>query len=383
MEGNGREYFLDALRAFVVVLVVILHVAVSYVVFPGWVQNPTISEAFWIPVALLESCVLMSVMFFLAGYFTLPSIARKGPAAFEKGKLLRIGVPYLLGILVLAPALAVISTDAFESGMSFPSVMAAIFSPRYYSQYHFWFLGVLLLFFSITAAVCARPDVRSLKEAGLSVRSAKEARPGRMSFTPSLVFVLSTAAACFVLNLFFPSADAPDIPSRWTRIYILQFENVKMPLYIGSFLLGMHAYRRRWFRNENRYRIVPRVIVYAAACALRLGLVVTLSGGNHGVPVKLAMNLAYSVEIMAFLQMLVALFRKYANKGGRFSRIVSSNSYAAYLVHLNVLFLILLLTRSLVLPLAVKWIAQAFVAALTSWGLAYALRKIPVLSRIL
>ncbi|KNY25248.1 CARDB domain-containing protein [Pseudobacteroides cellulosolvens] len=80
-DGERRLDFLDSLRAFIVFLVIIMHTAMAYIIppFPGWVYNPKSNNNIFGSIALLlEGPFLMSVMFFIAGYFTMPSLVKYG-----------------------------------------------------------------------------------------------------------------------------------------------------------------------------------------------------------------------------------------------------------------------------------------------------------------
>ncbi len=50
-----------------------------------------------------EDVHVMAMMFFLSGLFIPASLRRKGPARFALDRALRLGVPFLFGVLVLAP----------------------------------------------------------------------------------------------------------------------------------------------------------------------------------------------------------------------------------------------------------------------------------------
>ena len=103
MEGPKRIYFLDGFRAITIFLVIVLHAALAFVNYYGFVQDmvrDNIVRFIYIP---LDGCVLMSAMFFAAGFFTPGSLAKKGPAGFLIGKLIRIGIPFARGTFDYCP----------------------------------------------------------------------------------------------------------------------------------------------------------------------------------------------------------------------------------------------------------------------------------------
>jgi glucan biosynthesis protein C len=48
---------------------------------------------------------MMTVLFFIAGYFALPSLEKRGGKRFVIGKLKRLGLPWLVVIVLLLPVL--------------------------------------------------------------------------------------------------------------------------------------------------------------------------------------------------------------------------------------------------------------------------------------
>jgi glucans biosynthesis protein C len=52
---------------------------------------------------LLLDVPIMPILFFLAGYFALRSLQKRGTWLFLKDKLVRIGIPWIFGALFLAP----------------------------------------------------------------------------------------------------------------------------------------------------------------------------------------------------------------------------------------------------------------------------------------
>ncbi len=82
--SSSRSGYLDDIRVFLTVLVILHHIAVSYGPPGVWYYNEPVSG----PGSLLAFAFLMAInqaffmgfFFLLAGYFVPPSLARKGPA---------------------------------------------------------------------------------------------------------------------------------------------------------------------------------------------------------------------------------------------------------------------------------------------------------------
>ena len=94
---NTRLYALDNLRAVMMWLGVVLHVAVIYMVAPSplpWHDNQS-SELADLLVALIHS-FRMPVFFILAGFFVTMLVQRRGVRGMLKNRLMRLGLPFVL-----------------------------------------------------------------------------------------------------------------------------------------------------------------------------------------------------------------------------------------------------------------------------------------------
>jgi fucose 4-O-acetylase-like acetyltransferase len=107
--GNGqRMYFLDNLRAFIILLVVVFHVAMGYTTWDlKWWYVNDIQKSKLFDLFIFETDVyIMPIMFLIAGYFACPVLLHKGTALFWKDKLRRIVLPWITGVIFIAPVIA-------------------------------------------------------------------------------------------------------------------------------------------------------------------------------------------------------------------------------------------------------------------------------------
>ncbi|MHA2213483.1 MAG: acyltransferase family protein, partial [Candidatus Thorarchaeota archaeon] len=110
-----RLIFLDNLKTFFVVLVIFTHVMVTYGGRGSWYYYATLNETYpadiftiislymiaGIAAILLPS--IMGLFFLMGGYFTPRSLERKGVSSFWKERLIRLGIPVLLYVLLINP----------------------------------------------------------------------------------------------------------------------------------------------------------------------------------------------------------------------------------------------------------------------------------------
>jgi len=109
---------LSNLRAVVIVIVLAFHSVLPYIAalpaepFPfdqaphRWLAFPIVDSQRWFGFDLFcawQDVGLMSLMFFLSGLLTAPSLQRKGPRRYLSDRMWRIGVPFLVGVGILSP----------------------------------------------------------------------------------------------------------------------------------------------------------------------------------------------------------------------------------------------------------------------------------------
>ncbi len=259
----GRLYFLDNLRATVIVLVVVLHTFLTYIVYapPWWYVLDPVRNVLFDWAVILIDVPLMPVLFFLAGFFALPSLERHGPGNFMRDKVARIGIPWVVGVLFLAPLVTYMIYVSRQIPVSYGQFWATEFWGPMYQQAVYWFLGVLFLFYALLSAGF---DGSTRLRAWRRVTRAP-------SWWHFLVFGAIMTAAFFLLSLWWT-------PDDWRHVWLIVYQPVQFPLYIGYFCFGLYADRRGWFApggyKPNIDRWLPLFLVagllYAGHIALQL-----------------------------------------------------------------------------------------------------------------
>ena len=105
---QNRLYFIDYLRGFMVLLVVLEHSLLPYANRYAWTwffpDNP--GSGFFEIWHLHNDTIMMPFLFFLAGMFVMPSFQRRGAAGFLKERFLRLVIPFAFGITFITPFLS-------------------------------------------------------------------------------------------------------------------------------------------------------------------------------------------------------------------------------------------------------------------------------------
>src|SRR3954464_9795518 len=147
--ASERLHALDAVRAFALLLGIVLHAAISFVP-PGpsriwFIEDTHPSQVLGILTFVIH-VFRMTTFFVLAGLFARMSLHRRGPAGFVRDRLTRMALP--LGVsclIVFAPMVAVVMwASQFPHGGPVPGMAGwPPVLPRF-PLAHLWFLYVLL-----------------------------------------------------------------------------------------------------------------------------------------------------------------------------------------------------------------------------------------------
>jgi glucans biosynthesis protein C len=150
-----RLHALDLLRAAAMFLGIVLHAAVSFIVtpFPWLVHDARRSYVFDVLLAAIHG-FRMQVFFFLAGFFAHLLWQRLGARGFLIQRGRRIGLPLLLGMIIIVPITLGLWlwADARSGAHSARRSIDAL-TPLAVPSFHLWFLEVLLLLYAAVAVI--------------------------------------------------------------------------------------------------------------------------------------------------------------------------------------------------------------------------------------
>src|ERR1035437_4885976 len=106
MSAQPRLHYLDNVRAFATILVIVLHAAITYMFDPPswWYVIDSDRSVVFTWLVLLVDVPIIQVLFFVAGYFAVRSLQRRGPRGFIREKVVHLAVPWILGGHLPGPA---------------------------------------------------------------------------------------------------------------------------------------------------------------------------------------------------------------------------------------------------------------------------------------
>ncbi|ORU01261.1 Acyltransferase [Anaerovibrio sp. JC8] len=193
--STKRIFFLDNLKSFIICLMIVFHIAMSYMQYvPEWwyavdKADPQLSFTFFV---VWADIFIMPIMFFISGYFGIMSLSRQTAKSFWKSKLMRIGIPWVLGVLLLAPAVTYLIFLTRHVPLPFTEYLNKVFffGPLF-SHTQYWFLGTLFYLYVILFVVARIKPV--IKE-----KLAPEA-PGKIFFLVIAILTYALTVGAYYL----------------------------------------------------------------------------------------------------------------------------------------------------------------------------------------
>jgi len=394
--GERLPYF-DTLRTLMVVLVLVFHSAVSYGTPAGFwpFHDSPPSEAIDVLLLLLDT-FMMSVLFFVSGYFALSSLRRKGSGRFLWSKLARLGGPWLAVTALVLPLLdyAAYVTHVSAAGEAVRKyglhwwlgvrkfaeftfcrmrMSSYLDLTEHFYQRYLWYLSLLLLLcflFWLSRHVTSR----------LMKNRMPSTAPRPRRVVRALLVVGAVNVAGYALTkLLWSSPNDPFDMVWFSAGNLVQFQTAKLAFYVSFFALGAFANARHWL-DEDRH--LGRPWLWGVACLGLMGATVMVMrqislASEPTVLLQAASLVLYPLWTTVFVLFFVAFAVKRWRRASAFSRALSANSYGMYLAHYPFAVLLpLLLGRWVGGPALAKFAMVACVTLFVSYTLSrYVLRS--------
>lgn len=101
-----RIYFLDNLRSFLILLVVVLHAGIVYepILENTWIVSDPVKANSIGLIRMYLDIFVMFILFYISGYFIPNSLKNKTDWAFVASKFKRIMLPWMVAVFTMIPA---------------------------------------------------------------------------------------------------------------------------------------------------------------------------------------------------------------------------------------------------------------------------------------
>lgn len=359
---TNRMAWLDNLRTFMVFLVVVLHAGLVYessglTAFFWIVDDPATNDLSGI-VNLVLDIFVMSTIFFVAGFFTPPSLDKRTAGSFLWSKFKRLYVPWIIAVLTLIPLYKVI----FLYSRGLPQEHWTTYfhwTNGIWNQNWLWFLPILFLF-DVLYVLLSRIDI-----------------------DVSSITLGSAVGAAFALGFLYTlSIDLLGLQG-WTKTFLFDFQNERILVYFLVFMVGALCYRLRIFdmapKNIRLYVVLSCTVWIPICLYLALVIYPLIHPGAHLFSVtldRLLFHLSFMASLLSLLYLTINTFRYFLNGQGTLSRELSRNSYSVYIIHTVVLGGVALVLVSIGIPSLLKHVLLAVLTYSASSLLVYGYRRV-------
>jgi glucan biosynthesis protein C len=387
---TSRLFFIDHLRASLVILVVLHHIALVYGGIPPFYYleppsptNNLLASLVLFAFVLFNQAWFMGAFFLLAGYFTPGSFDRKGPGSFLKDRLLRLGIPLIIFIFVLSPIshLGLYAMPASQGGITTPLTWQTFPYSAFLGLGPLWFVAMLLIFSFGYAGW------RMLTRNRTSTSMSRSSVPSYLNIG---IFILALALVSYLVRIIVPLGQPVSL-----FVYFLSFPTIAyLPQYLSFFVLGTIASRHDWFQTLPRSMGIGGFVAALVATILLfpvafISLLTAIENASQQLPPfgygtwqSAVYTLWDSIFAVGMCLALIPLFRRFFNGQGRLGRFLSQQSYSVYIIHVTIVVLIAIALKGISLEHLLKFGIVAVMVVPICFAAAFVVRKIPGVSRI-
>jgi len=302
----------DRLRAFSMLFIVVFHSALAYGQGMPWqIKDPNRSAAFGLAIWATIGFTLR-IFFVMAGFFARMLYERRGPSSFLNHRVVRIGIPFVVGVILWSP---VVSSRRGE--------------PFALRPMHFWFLEYLLLTSLIVAA--GSTQLRSILPPKVLIKADMWFRRLVANWWAPIALGVLTAAL-LTLQGVEPDPSSIETPESFVP------HGVVLTYYTLFFAFGWMLHRCAdvlpTFTRSYRSHLLCGVVIRAIGAVLFLA---RLDRQKRGLEPLLALDVALYLQAGLFTWLMVFGFigwfeRRFA-KDTVLARYVSESAYWCYLIH--------------------------------------------------
>ena len=373
-----RLLWMDNLKVALIAAIIAIHAVMSYSSMEVW-SYTELRETTLTPLVEAVTAVLVApfgffviaVLFLAAGLLTSSSLERKGAARFARDRLLHLGVPFAVYVLVVQPTVMyAVEHPLGDATRSF--WYEYLGSDKNLDTGPLWFVGVLLIFSLAYAGWVSRPQ-----------RPAARRAPRRLISIRQMLLVVSVvAAASFTIRIIYPYGG----DSGFTDLNFWQW-----PASAAVFGLGIIGSRQGWLSGipgglARQCRTVTLIAVGAMATLLTVAgfreQIDPLMGG-WGWP-ALTFAVVESLLTVFGSVWLLAVAQERLDRRVRWGPELARSAYAAFILQTPVLIGLAVAMRPVALPAEVKAVVLAASAVVACFALAWWLvSRVQPLARVL
>jgi surface polysaccharide O-acyltransferase-like enzyme len=381
---NKRLYYLDNLKIVLTFLVITHHVGQAYGPTGGFwpfVSSDNDSIPWLGRFFSVNAAFFMGLFFMISGYFLSPSYSGKGIVNYSKDKLLRFGIPLLIAYFIMVPCVFYFYYVNYSGNpdLTYWEYFKEIFlgitkRPEWFkpsigwpeSEFgfaHLWFVEHLLIYSLVYGML------RMLfSKADFGIKHINQ-------YVLYFVLIIIITAVSIIVRIHYPI-------DRWVDIFgFITSEPAHLPQYLALLITGVMAYKYDLFNDLNP--MFSKIL-------LGIGLTIVLLVYSMPVLPNVIKQVFYSswelfetVLCISLCIGLVGIFRDYANRTNSTLKLLSKNSFGAYIFHFPLVIFLQYTFDTMEVNIVVKFIVVSALSIFFSYIFTLGLRKIQVIKKII
>jgi fucose 4-O-acetylase-like acetyltransferase len=374
-----RLAYIDNIRLFVIILVIMVHLAVTYSGIGSWFYYDLIelSTPEFVVFGFFQSFTqsyIMGLLFLIAGYFVPVSYDKKGFDKFIKERFIRLGIPTLMFMLILTPFInaVLLGNRGFGDEGFWAAYLKYIISFEFIRQPGpLWFAFALLIFsiiYAIFRVMAFRAPICSPE-----IKSTDKQFPGTSRI---IVLILLIAICTFLVRVVWP------VGTNVINMQLCYFSQ-----YIILFAVGIKCRRNNWLDSLCYERGLPWLIASLVPGSV-FWVAIMITGGALDGDLNIYFgginwqSAAYafwdSFNGVAMSIGLIALFKDKFNKQNKLIRNMSGNAFSVYVFHAPVIIALSLLFVPVEMSPIIKFAVLVIISVPVNFLFAnFVVRKIP------
>tara|TARA_B110001452_G_scaffold262673_1_gene263027 strand:+ start:204 stop:1433 length:1230 start_codon:yes stop_codon:yes gene_type:complete len=353
--SSARIEYLDGVRAFALILGIVFHASLSFMpIFIGWAVMDINTSSNIGAFVVVSHSFRMELFFLIAGYLSCLSASKHGVKHFLKSRLIRIGIPFVVGWILLRPLIISGWTMGGQSMSGDVDIWAGLISGLdiFNGQdvlvgTHLWFLYYLLI---ISASLLSlRWLITANSHIHMIVVRHVDKLINWIVNTPfiKVLLVLPITACLWFMNGW--GVDTPD-KSLWPMWPVFL-------LYGGFFCFGwMLAQTKDSLDKLTRFNWwLVVVCIVSIVTVLMLSRYEMQGAHDYYTWIKLGYLISYALMMCSLVSITIAVFRVTMSKSTAFIRYLADASYWLYLIHLPVVVWLQIAVAELPWHWSLKW----------------------------
>jgi glucans biosynthesis protein C len=374
MKKAARIFYIDNLRIFLIGLVVLHHLSITYGAAGGWYYREVEGDRFTTLLLTMFTATnqsfFMGLFFLISAYFTVISFERKPIGTFIKDRFVRLVIPLIIFYFIISPLTIFMKVrlvdgadyDFFEFVKRFGGFG---FGPM-------WFVETLI-YFSF-AYILYKMIFRR-----------RDPSPQQLTFpkpTTIICSALAIGAVSFAVRLWIPLGS--ELGNTGLQLPFF-------PQYIAMLLIGILFARHGWF-DQITFRQGVKWFTFAQVITL-VGFPLTFYFGTKESGIEpfvggwtwQAATLAVWEQLAGFSIIigLIGIFRQKLNYQGKWVKQLSGAAYAVFIIHPFVIVTLSSLLKDWEVYPVLKFVILAPLALFLCFGTGLLLKKIPVVNQII